>query len=328
MAVNVLKSLARVRIKVIGGPFSSLRGRYSNDSGYEFIYDADCTDYDWLVVFDEMPIAYESLSCTREHTILCTWEPVSIKRYSHAYTRQFGHLLTNRPPEAELHPHYHLGRGYFPWFVHGFPTVVGSIEKTEELSVVCSAKKMRHTEHHSRYRLVEALSAALPNIAWFGKGVRPLEHKIDALLPYKYHVVVENHIGRHHWTEKLSDAFLCECLPFYAGDPAIADALPPNSFIPIPLNDPECAVRIIRRSISDGEYEKRRAAVLQAKRLILSKYNFWAQVIEVIESVGSASVSYQGDERGKIYSRRKLRWHSLAALQEDAWYHLRKAMKF
>lgn len=295
--------------------------------GWVFTQDRSCRDYDWLVVFDEMPYSREDLACPRAHTILATWEPVSIKSYSRAYTRQFGHLLSNRPPEAELHPHYFLGRGYYLWFngrICYQDTVAAVIPaKTRQISAVCSAKRMRHTQHDARYRLVEHLSRTVPSFDWFGFGVKPLDKKYEALDAYRYHVVVENHIGAHHWTEKLADAFLSECLPFYAGDPAIFEIFPRESLIPIPIDDPEAASRIIQAAIAENAYERRRKAVLEAKRLVLTKYNFWAQVIELIQA-RQETIS-EGDSGGqKLFSRHALRWRSPATLIEDGWLHLKR----
>ena len=312
-----------VRIKVLSSLLRSVPSTTFDGGAYEFTYDPACEDYDWLVVFDEMPSDREILRCARERTILCTWEPVSIKSYSKAYTRQFGHLLTNRPPDAERHPHYHLGRGYFPWFVREVPKTGTVVEKPKLLSAVCSAKQMKHTKHHARHELVSKLAGTIPEMDWYGKGVKPLERKEDALVPYKYHVAIENHIGVHHWTEKFSDAILCECLPFYAGDPALTEIFPAECFIPIPIDDPEEAVRIVEAAIANGEYEKRREAILEAKRLIWRKYNFWRQVVGVIES-SPLPTSLFPLPSSLIYARKALRWHSPAAALEDGWNHLRR----
>ena len=315
-----------VRIKVLCRFFSSSTPSTRIDGKYEFVYDPDCPDYDWLVVFDEMPVERETLRCPRERTILCTWEPVSIKSYSKAYTRQFGHLLTNRPSEAEKHPGYRLGRGYFLWFVHDVPKLGAAVDKPNTVSAVCSAKQMRHTRHHDRFELVKALGAEVDGFDWYGKGVRPLDRKEDALVPYKYHVAIENHIAPHHWSEKFADAILCECLPFYAGDPTLAEIFPKESFIPIPIDDPAAAVRIVKEAIAGGEYAKRRGAILEAKRLILKKYNFWHQVVGVIEA--SAGQTCSCAEGCVIYARKVLRRRSPAAAVEDAWDHLRRTLSY
>lgn len=307
--------------------------------GYEFISDPVCVDYDWLVVYDEMPSSdvgtfrngYEELRCPRECTILATVEPVSIKNYSRAYTRQFGHLLTNRPPEAEKHPHYHLGRGYYQWFIgrdYRECCKVGSIVKDQLISVISSSKTMRHTKHAARYELAETLSATIPEMEWYGHGVRSFERKYEVLEPYKYHVTIENHIARHHWSEKLADAFLAECLPLYAGDPAANEIFPKESFIPIPIDDPVATVEIVKSAIANGEYEKRREAILEAKRLILKKYNFWAQVIDLIESeVGQRIVASNTNETAFIYERKALRRCSIKAAVEEGFLHAREYTK-
>lgn len=316
-----------VRIKVLGN-FQRLSGlEFEYEPGFTFVCDPSCADYDWLVVFDELPVSRVELACSPSQTILCTWEPVTIKSYSRRYTRQFGHLLTNRPPEAEGHPHYHLGRGYFPQFVSSLPSSSEEIlaAKREQISTVCSSKRMRHTQHNARFELISALARAIPGFSWYGHGVRPLEKKEDALLPYRYHVAVENHIAANHWTEKLSDPILCECLTFYAGDPEIGEVLPPEAIIRIPIDDPQEAVKIIRAAIADGAYEKHRSAVLEAKRLIVTKYNLWAQVIAVVKSASSQALSDR--PRRVIYSRKDLRWHDPAAALEDVWLHLKRGFK-
>ena len=315
-----------VRVKVLCGLFKSVPPATLNGGAYEFVHDQACENYDWLVVFDEMPIKSEILRCPREQTILCTWEPVSIKSYSKAYTRQFGHLLTNRPSEAENHPGYHLGRGYFPWFVRNFPKRGETLPKPMTVSAVCSSKQMKHTCHRGRFQLVQTLAREIPDFDWFGKGIRPLARKDDALLPYKYHVAVENHIAPHHWTEKFADAILCECLPVYAGDPTLTEIFPKECFIPIPIDDPAESVRIVKEAIANGEYEKRREAILEAKRLILTKYNFWRQVIEVIESTQPSTFNLQPSVC--IYARKELRKRSLAAALEDGWSHLLRFFGF
>lgn len=320
-----------MKIKVITGRSAK---RIANDSrissGDIFTYDLACRDYDWLVVFDEMPFP-EVLACPRERTILMTWEPVSIKSYSRHYTRQFGHLLTNRPPEAERHPHYHLGRGYFPWFVGKSPRELEREhpEKSRMVSVACSSKQMRHTLHYARFRLVEKIVKDIPGTDWFGRGVRPFERKYEILDPYRYHVVVENHIAPNHWTEKIADALLCECLPFYAGDPDLGKILPSESFIPIPINDPAEAVRIIRSAIASDEFSRRLDAVREAKRLLLTKYNFVAQILEVIRAEADASLTAVDPVHPVVIRpRTNLRWHSLGAALEDLWLHCCRGFRF
>lgn len=301
--------------------------------GFVFAFDPSCADYDWLVVFDEMPFddrgtyakGREILACPSKNTILATWEPVSIKSYSKAYTRQFGYLLTNRPREAEKHPGYRLGRGYFPaYHGHTLEELAEIPAKTKTISAVCSAKQMKHTQHFARYRLVSTLAKEVVGFDWFGFGVKPLAKKYDALDAYKYHVTVENHVAPHHWTEKFADAILCECLPFYAGDPVIDEVFPKECYIPIPIDDPAEATRIVREAIASGEYEKRRGAILEAKKLMMEKYNFFDQILEVIRGAQAEDSASRGEKGKKLYARRTVRWHSLSGFVEDLLTHTRQ----
>jgi hypothetical protein len=307
--------------------------------GYTFVTDPSCTVYDWLIVYDELPSldvgtyrkGCEKLNCPKECTILATQEPVSIKRYSRAYTRQFGHLLTNRPKEAENHPHYHLGRGYYWWYIGRTYQEYNSLvlpPKEKLISVISSSKKMRYTKHEARFNLAESLTRYIPEIDWFGRGVKSFDKKYEVLEPYKYHVTIENHIGAHHWSEKLADAFLAECLPFYAGDPVADEIFPKESFIPIPIDNPKVAIEIIKEAIANDEYGKRREAILEAKHLILEKYNFWAQVIEVIEASKSQKVTpVDGKRLIKIFGRKALRKRNFFLAVSDGVAHLKEDIR-
>ena len=194
--------------------------------------------------------------------------------------------------------------------------------KQRLISVISSSKQMRHTKHAARYKLAEELSKNIPDIDWFGHGVRGFEKKYEVLEPYKYHVTIENHIGKYHWSEKLSDVFLAECLPFYAGDPAADEIFPKESFIPIPIDDPKAAADIIKTAIANQEYEKRRDAILEAKRLILTKYNFAAQVLELIESYKKQLITPVNHNKYiRIYERKVLRKRNIIAAFEELFAH-------
>ena len=255
-----------------------------------FTNDPAATRYDWVVVYNEVPRASHErfpLACAPEHTILATSEPPSIKTYTRAFTRQFGYVLTTHPAALLHHPAARPSLGAFEWFYNRGASPVALMdapmpEKTELISTVCSAKRQRHTEHWRRHAFVERLSAEMPELAWFGHGVRALDSKADALDPYKYHVAIENYFGPGHWTEKLSDAFLGGCLPLYAGDPTIGEIFPEESFVALDLADFDRAVATVRETIASGAYERRRSAVAKARELVLTRYNLPARVAALV----------------------------------------------
>ena len=102
------------------------------------------------------------------------------------------------------------------------------------LSTICSAKQHTHTMHKMRYDLTRYLADRLPELDWFGHGIREIDNKTVAMDDYKYHLCVENHLEPHHWTEKLADAFVAMTLPLLCRGSACHGMLPAGKFHPRP----------------------------------------------------------------------------------------------
>lgn len=60
--------------------------------------------------------------------------------------------------------------------------------------------------------------------------------------------------------------------------------LPAGKLHPHPAGQPAKALEIIRKAMEDGEYEKRLPAIREARRLVLEKYNMFAQTAAVIHN--------------------------------------------
>jgi hypothetical protein len=264
-----------------------------------FIFDAAARDYDWLVVYDDLPRRpgskqpdwVEELACPRERTLLVNTEPSSIKLYGRAYLAQFGHVLTSQEPWAVPHPRVIRRQPGLIWF-YGMERRDGGYDhlaraeppgKTGLIATVCSSKRMGHTLHSARYDFTQELKRRLPELEVYGHGVRPIKDKSEAVDPFRYHIAIENHVAPHHWTEKLADAFLGCSLPFYFGAPDAADYFPAESFIPIDIFDIDGAERIIREAIARDEYTRRLPAIREARRLVLEKYGTFQQLAALIE---------------------------------------------
>ena len=146
----------------------------------------------------------------------------------------------------------------------------------------------------------------MPELEIFGHGVRFVKNKSEALDPYKFHLVVENHIAQHVWTEKLADAFLAYTVPIYCGCPNVLDYFPRDSIIPIDISDFEGSLRTIQCTLAaDGEYERRLEAVKEARRLVMYEYNLPAMINRIVTEADPAD-SAKG---GTIYCRQAMRVH-------------------
>ncbi|HET8729626.1 MAG TPA: glycosyltransferase family 10 [Moraxellaceae bacterium] len=319
--------------------------------GCSFTFDRDAREYDWLVVYDELPPsaghsqkqAIEVLACPRANTLLITTEPASIKCYGWHYTSQFGHVLTTQPAWALPHPHRHFQQAANHWFYGNDPAqrmshdriVSGPGPKTHMASMVGSSKAQRHTLHYRRFAFMQRVQQLMPEIDVYGRGFIPLPDKSDALDGYRYHLCVENHVAPHHWTEKLSDAFLGRCLPFYAGAPDAGDYFPEGSFVRIDMNDPEGAVALLRQAIAEGWYEQRLPLIEEARRRVLQEYHLFAVIERIVREAGTGqaarsvkAVSMQpGNDR--ILSRHALRRSPVVAVfhgLEKAYVRIRSVL--
>ncbi|MEZ5541535.1 MAG: glycosyltransferase family 10 [Pseudomonadota bacterium] len=267
----------------------------------DFSFDPAVRDYDWLVVYDDLPplgserfsARVEVLACPRRHTLLVTTEPSSIKTYGSAYTRQFGHVLTSQVEWALPHPHRVYAQPALQWFYGlGSRHAVGYDEllqtppwtKHRAIATVCSTKQQTHTLHNRRYEFTLALKQRLPELDLYGHGVREMDDKAESLRDYRYHIAIENHRGLHHWTEKLADPFLGLALPFYYGCTNTTDYFPAESFIAIDIDDIDGAAASIRRAIRDNEYERRLPYLLEARRRVIEEYNLFAVLSRLIEA--------------------------------------------
>jgi hypothetical protein len=280
-----------------------------------FLFDRDCREYDWLVVYDDLPrdSPAEPLACPRANTLLITGEPSSITHYGKRFLAQFGHVLTGQEPWALAHPGvirrqpgllwYYGGsdhRGTYDSLIHAPPP-----EKTKTISTVCSTKAMRHTLHSQRLAFTKRLMKDLPELDVFGYGMGHLDNKADAIDPYRYHLVIENHSCLHHWTEKLADAFLGYSLPIYFGCTNLDEYFPPESHVWIDLRNYEASLARISSLTAAGEYERRLPAIIEARRRVLSEHGTFPQLARLIEkrhSSGAAAVSSE-----TIHSRRRTR---------------------
>ena len=296
-----------------------------------FIFDRNCREYDWLVVYDDLPsvagerhpLWEESLACTPAHTLLITTEPSTIKVYGSSYLKQFRWLLTT---QAEWATGRHPGRIFeqpgLIWFYADssprgdYNSIVRNIplNKSREISTVCSSKRQGNTLHRRRYEFTQDLKARIPELDIFGHGVRPLADKADALDPYRYHIAIENFEGPHHWTEKLADPFLGACMPLYYGCPNVTDYFPAESFLHINVWEIEEATETIQRAIRDKVYEKNLDAILESRRLVLEQYGPIATICRIVNQKHGARESHRTTD-SKISSRRRIQGGSLAGIR-------------
>ena len=114
------------------------------------------------------------------------------------------------------------------------------------------------------------------------RGALPPRDKRDGLLPYRYTLAVENSAHTNYFTEKVFDAILAECLPFYWGCPNLEDHLDPRCFVRLPLEDPEQSRRIMEQTIADETWSRRIDVIRKQKQKILNELQLFPTLARVI----------------------------------------------
>jgi hypothetical protein len=210
---------------------------------------------------------------------------------------QFGAIITFRR-DIE-HTHLFINQPGLPWHVGrkhrnhvtlSFPKdydelmSIRSFQKDKLISVISSAKTAS-PGHRRRLKFVHLLKEHFGDgIDVFGRGMREIEDKWDALAGYKYHVALENSALEDYWTEKLGDAYLAGCYPIYYGCPNITNYFDASSLTKIDIMHPENALAMIETCIKESRYEQSKHLIQEARNAVLNRYNLFPMICEHVNN--------------------------------------------
>lgn len=267
-------------------------------SDIEFVINKDIAECDCWIVYDNL-LKPETVLCPPDKTILFTGEPSTVRVYNKQFTRQFNTLITNQINIS--HPNKHYSQPSLPWLVgveyekqkRNFSSDkyltsndlmnIDFSNKSKLISVITSNKTLSKG-HRKRLDFVMYLKSILGDqLEIFGSGFNDIADKMDALKDFKYTIVIENSQHPHYWTEKLADAFLCECYPLYYGCPNIYDYFKKESLMVINIEDFISTSEIIVKALESDLYEMSLNEIRVSKNLVLTKYNFFWQAIDFLK---------------------------------------------
>ncbi len=209
-------------------------------------------------------------------SLLAIGEPPDVLFLPSGYTTQFGAVAGG---DWRFERRRIAGPAGYHWIVEvNIADFEQERPKDRLISAVVSNKS--DTEgHKKRLKLMRALKDHFgERLDWFGRGIRAFDHneserKLLGLSRYKYHIVLENGQWKNYWTEKLLDAYVSNCFPFYLGAPNIYDYFPKESLQVISGDDIAETIRIIENAISADRWAGAQEALRDARRLISDKYH-------------------------------------------------------
>ena len=262
----------------------------------------DACDW-WFVCHNSALMQEQSAICDPNHIVFISMEPY--EQQPQSFYDQFAHVvacdLSLRHRSilrgnglswwAGINVDFQQGHSFLPHTQHDYDSFNSSKIppfKNDQISIITS-NKCFFPGHQRRLAFIHRLmNSPLSNyIDLYGGGYRPIPDKLDALLSYKYHIVLENSEILDYWTEKLADAFLGYCLPFYHGCPNINDYFPENSYVPINIES-NSAMIVIEKALKSNLYDKRLEAISIARNLVLNDFNLF----EVMTSIATRPASF------------------------------------
>lgn len=247
---------------------------------------------DLLIVYDDLGAPIETtLPPTRR--VLVVPEPLDMRLYPTGYLDQFGVVIApmavpgvrGRLIRSPVGLPWHFGvdksGGGRPAPVRYDYTALAALpppaDKLPLLSAVISTK-MGNARHRARVALVRALSDRLgERFKLFGKGFREVDDKAEAILPYAYHLAIENNADENFFTEKLTDAYLGWSLPIYSGCPNVERFFPADSLVRFDLDAADALDRIVA-ALDQPIDAHRLTALAEARRRTLEVENTFARL--------------------------------------------------
>lgn len=215
---------------------------------------------DWLVVYDQPPRGLAT-RLPRARRIVFLPEPVSIKHYDPAFISQFGIAVTSSPLPGFDGEAFHM-QPSSPWFygaglgasAGGMPRLgfaelaareVPCAPERGLISAVCSTKTLNRNQVR-RLRFLRRAKAALgARLDIYGRGFREVADKAEGLDGYRYHLVLENNLDPHCWTEKMADPLLAGAYPIVAGGPELEGYFDPLGFTALDITRPDTALKTL-----------------------------------------------------------------------------------
>lgn len=276
-----------VRIVTDNHHYNQLYRQWDANADYAACFDVrfdDVQECDVLIVL-EYPKTTISCKVAKENTWVWSMEPPDEEwEWLRKCYKYFSKVVT---VDAALTGEKFIQQQLaIPWQVEfDYATLAGMDvfeKKNKGLSFITSSYAARKG-HRKRLWFLQQIQPSL-QFDLFGRGFTELQYKSQALLPYKYTIVAENSSYRNYWSEKIADAFLCGCLPFYYGCKNLEDYFDKDAFIRIDINKPEQAIKIINRAMKNNEWEKRKDAIIKARQKILQQYQFFPVMAKMLHA--------------------------------------------
>lgn len=252
----------------------------------------------WLMVYDKPSGAFSTI-IPKERRILFITEPREYVEYNADYLEQFGVIFS--PYEL---PDYDgrciVTNACLGWWTgsvcdKGLPCF-SSLRDTENFSAPVKTKVISainsasssFSGHKKRLGFIcKLMDYFKERIDFYGRGIHPVNDKLQAILDYKYIIAIENSSSKYYWTEKLTDVWVGWGIPIYYGDPSILDQLPNSKGIEVlsSIDDFDAAISRIETILKVNDYDSRLDAIKECRTWAIKNGNPFEKASWFIKTV-------------------------------------------
>jgi len=144
------------------------------------------------------------------------------------------------------------------------------VDRSEKSHLVSFIGSLEHPDigaYRFRREIAE-FATARGDVDCFGRGIRPITGKREAIAPFKFSIAMENVAADHYFSEKLVDCILLETVPIYFGWPSICEHLDPRGILCFDGRE-SLAAELAR--LTPELYERMRPFALANKKKVIAE---------------------------------------------------------
>ena len=247
LEVNLFDDACRHLAKP-NGRYSSVHGKIAD----KVTFVRDRVEYEGITIFTDGYLKGDVSHVKSKYKIgwLLETREVGADRYTEFpnYMNNYDFVMTHDQELLDSYPQKTMGTIFGGTWIN--TKNYGVHAKTKNLSMIYSDK-----QYLTGHKLRHQVASTVPGIDLYGRGTpRPLEYKEEALLDYRYSIIIENSKTNNYFTEKLLDCFAVGTIPIYWGCPNIGNFFDTDGmFIVNSLEE----IQQIVGQLNESEYSKR-----------------------------------------------------------------------
>ena len=217
-------------IKLIDNAFTNSEYCNMNNKSINIIWDRSYNiNENDIVVFTDASLPSVSNISTNCKKIAWLIEPPIIQdNYSYIMNNwsNFDLILTHQEKLLSISDRFKPNPMWCSWIK---PENQKIINKSKNLSIIASAKR-DSTGHILRHNIIDEIRNKI-DIDLFGNGYKTIDDKSEALLDYRFSIIIENDKSPIYFTEKIIDCLVSGVVPIYWGADKIGEHFNLNGFI-------------------------------------------------------------------------------------------------